>query len=53
MTDLKPPDYILAMPQENEVPEILASGDKENLEELKELVRKGEYLYKLVGRKKP
>ncbi len=44
----KPPDYILAIPINGEVPEIQASCDSEDLDELKELKEKGMYLYKLV-----
>jgi hypothetical protein len=50
MTNL-PPDYVLVIPRENEVPEIVASCDKENIDELKELKVKGMHIYKLVGRK--
>lgn len=46
-----PPDYILAKPVEDDVPEIQASCDKENLDDLKDLKVKGMYIYKLVGRK--
>ena len=46
-----PPDYILLIPKENAVPEIQASADKEELDELKGLKVDGMYIYKLVGRK--
>lgn len=46
-----PPDYILAKPQEDTVPIMLGSCDKENYEDLKEIKQKGEYIYKLTGRK--
>jgi hypothetical protein len=46
---LKPPHYILAMPKNNEVPEIVASCEKEDVEELKELRLSGQYIYKLLG----
>lgn len=46
-----PPDYILAMPVEDSVPEVQASCDKEDLDDLKLLKVKGMYIYKLIGRK--
>jgi hypothetical protein len=45
---VRPPDYILAMPEEEEVPIIMGSCDKCDLEELKEFRRRGMYIYKLV-----
>jgi hypothetical protein len=47
----QPPDYILARPREKDVPFVVASCDKENIDDLKELRQKGEYIYKLMGRK--
>lgn len=46
-----PPDYILAMPVEDSVPEVQASCDKEDLDDLKLLKVKGMYIYKLIGGK--
>jgi hypothetical protein len=46
-----PPDYLLAKPIVGEVPEIQASCDKEDLDDLKEMKQKGWRIYKLVGRK--
>ena len=46
---IKPPDYILAIALENEVPEIVGSCDKEDLDDLKELKEKGMHIYKLIG----
>jgi hypothetical protein len=50
MNNEHPPDYILAIPREGEVPEVMASCDKEDLEELKDLKLRGWYLYKRIGR---
>jgi hypothetical protein len=50
---IPPPDYILAMPRENDVPEIRASCDKENIDELKEMRSSSTYIYKLVWRQHP
>jgi hypothetical protein len=43
----KPPYYILATPRERDVPEIIASADRQDL--LKELKISGEYIYRLTG----
>lgn len=50
MQAIRPPDYILAIPREREIPEIVASCDSENLPELKEIKQKGQYIYKRIGR---
>ena len=44
----KPPDYILAKPSENDVPMVMASCDKQDVDELKDLRIEGMYIYKLV-----
>lgn len=44
---IKPPYYILATPRERDVPEIIASADKQDL--LKEIKISGEYIYSLTG----
>lgn len=49
MTD-KPPDYILAIPVEDDVPQVQASCDKEDLDELKTLKVNGMYIYKRIGK---
>jgi hypothetical protein len=47
-----PPDYILTMPREDDdVPEVQASCDASNLDDLKLLKQKGMYIYKRIGRK--
>jgi hypothetical protein len=46
---IQPPDYILVTPQDDEVPEMVASS--EDIDDLKEIKQKGMYIYKLVGRK--
>lgn len=46
------PDYLVARPREDDVPEILVSGDAKDLDEIKDLMIEGSYLYKIVrGRK--
>ena len=46
----KPPDYILVIPVENEIPEVMACCDKQDFDELKGLKEKGMYIYKLVNK---
>ena len=47
---IKPPDYILAIPVENKIPEVMACCDKQDFDELKGLREKGMYIYKLVNK---
>jgi len=44
----QPPDYILAKPNEEDVPLIMASCDKQDIDKMKELCIPGMYIYKLV-----
>jgi hypothetical protein len=44
------PDYILVIPKENGVPEIIGSCDKEDLEEFKSLKHKGIFIFRRVGK---
>ena len=46
-----PPDFILATPQDDNVPRIEASCDREDIDDFKKLKLPGMYIYKLVGRK--
>jgi hypothetical protein len=45
---LSPPDFIMAAPQAVGVPTILASCDRENIDDLREIQIKGQSIYKLV-----
>lgn len=47
---IKYPDYILVLPKENGVPEVMASCDKEDLDELKDLKQDGMFIFKRVGK---
>jgi hypothetical protein len=44
------PDYIMVVPKENDVPEIMGSCDKEDLEEFKSLKREKMFIFKRVGK---
>ena len=46
----KTPYYILVLQKENSVPEIMASCDEEDLEELKDLKREGMFIFKRFGK---
>ena len=45
--NIAPPDYILAKPRENDVPEILGSCDRLDVQDLRKFQEPGEYIYKL------
>jgi hypothetical protein len=47
----QPPDYILAMPKEDDVPEVQASCDAQDIDDLKLIKQKGWFIYKRIGRK--
>lgn len=49
MTDT--PDYILVIPKDDAIPEVMASCDKEDIDDLKEMKVEGMFIYKLVGKK--
>lgn len=46
------PDYILCWPQKDDVPIMLASCDKEDIDDLIPMKHEGQYIYKLVVRMK-
>jgi len=50
MIQIKCPDYILVVPKENDVPEVMASCEKQDLEELKGLKQDGMFIFRRVGR---
>jgi len=45
-----PPEYILAQPHAGRVPEILASCDAEDIDDLRLMKQDGQYIYHLVKR---
>lgn len=45
----KAPDYILVRPRKNDVPEIQASCDAEDLDDLKQMKADGMCIYKRIG----
>jgi hypothetical protein len=48
---MKVPDYVLALPKLDDVPDIVASCDKEDIDELKEIAFKGQC--KLIDPEQP
>jgi len=46
----KCPDYILVVPKENGIPEVMASCEKQDFDKLKDMKIEGMFIFRRVGR---